>query len=87
MLSFYLPLCIICTIRLLRQAKDESQYDDQPNQVLSNSGDELQLKSENSEESFHENGGVVPSHTMHMMLFRVNILDLTLLNNSLIKIG
>jgi solute carrier family 35 protein F1/2 len=63
MLSFYLPLCIICTIRLLRQAKDESQYDDQPNQVLSYSGDELQLKSENSEESFHENGGVVPSHS------------------------
>ena len=44
MFSFYLPLCIICTVRLLRQ---------------SNNGDELQLNTNNREESFHQDDGVV----------------------------
>lgn len=62
MLSFYLPLCLICTIRLVKQAKE--------NQSLCSSsqedGTELignEPKSDSSDESFrvHENGTESPA--------------------------
>jgi solute carrier family 35 protein F1/2 len=66
MLSFYLPLCIICTLRLLKQSKqsystpsteDQTEQSNQAN----DEDNELQLKLTNSDESFQEHGGVVPT--------------------------
>jgi solute carrier family 35 protein F1/2 len=68
MLSFYLPLCIICTLRLLktsRQSYSKSLTEgqaDHSNQTTNDDDDnDPQLNSANSDESFQEHGGVVPT--------------------------
>ena len=60
MFSFYLPLCIICTWRLLRDVKEDSTGNNQAT-TSSSSRDELQLDAENSDESFHANGDDIPA--------------------------
>ena len=67
MLSFYLPLCIICTIRLYRQSKVDTSGQSTQNSDSSN-GNELHLDAENNadvvtseadgnDEKFHKSHG------------------------------
>ena len=60
MFLFYLPLCIICSWRLLKDANAEPTETNQTSTSSSNR-EELQLDAENSDESFHTNGDGIPT--------------------------